>query len=228
MNKRSTFVALLYRESVVVRFRQVSISPGITGYDLADERQDIFCIERISLFYRKLRRAGEFEDQQHTARFEYPVYLGKALGKVLEVPHPEGNSYQVEGVMIERKALAIGLLKEYFISETLFSGFFPADIHHLFGQVDRIDPIGMQVPGHHDSLVSGAGSDIQDAFSAGFFGDMHHFFPPEDVYPERQEMVQEIVMSGYFVEHFAYLLGLALGRVLVRLDACCHESVCVF
>ena len=93
------------------RSRQIGISLGIAADDFSDGRHEEMTIEMEKLAHGETRRAGEFDDDEPSARSKHAEKLRESAFEVGKVAYAIGHSGSIEMIVGEIELHAIVFFK---------------------------------------------------------------------------------------------------------------------
>ena len=159
-------------------------------------------IEVIQPAHQTVGGIGELQDRHLSAGSEHTIHLPQPLVQPAEVTAAESASDAVEGVVLKRHLLGVGVHETHL--QPLLRTFARTYLHHPVGEVDACHLLHLAAAQHGDNQVGCTDRHIQHMRCRSHPTD--GLAPPYTVDVQRQHMVQTVVGSGYAVEECAYLL----------------------
>ena len=161
-------------------------------------------------------RHAELEHEQFSSRSEGGKQPCQTAGNILEITHAESHRRRIERFAAVSGRLGVALHELYTLRQRLPFHFRPSYGQHPFRQIDADDSRPGAGLGQHDRQIGRAGGHVQHRAGMLRPDRPHDPAAPAPVDAQRKQVIQQIVATGYPVEHRPHLLFLPV-RIVIRL-----------
>ena len=153
-------------------------------------------------------RAVELHDPQATSLLEHTVDIREDFISLLHVPNAESHGRAIEGFGFEGQATGVPKVEVDTLPETPGLNFPLADGEHAGREVQSCDPHPGMAAADFYGQFSSACCQVQDDSMSGDSNGSGESTPPQNVLPQGQKTVLEIVGEGNGLKHLLYFIML--------------------